>query len=165
MKHLNSSPPRKYTFDEWAWYLKLVGEDESSAETHRAPLTKPKGDGEVAMMDGNKDIKWSWIGNRSPLMGNKEEAQWVLTRLTRTLDRELEEIRKEEMERFGDKAEDEETTSNRPQKGTGENIEGSHSGMEKENKGHRLEPKKGAGDNIEHSKSGVEREGKGNKHT
>jgi potassium channel subfamily K len=62
MKHLNSNPPRKYTFDEWAWYLKLIGEDESSADTHRAALRKPRPDGEglgSAMADNDKTVKWS----------------------------------------------------------------------------------------------------------
>ncbi|KAK8069687.1 Two-pore potassium channel 4 [Apiospora phragmitis] len=39
-KHLQHSPPRKYTFKEWAWYLRLMGEDESSAETHKRPSRK-----------------------------------------------------------------------------------------------------------------------------
>jgi potassium channel subfamily K len=101
MKHIHSSPPRKYTFDEWAWYLKLIGEDESNADTHRKALRKPRPDGEglgAAMMDEDRSVKWSWVGNRSPLMGNKEEAEWVLERLTATLDRELEQIRREELE-------------------------------------------------------------------
>ncbi|KAJ9151199.1 Potassium channel protein [Pleurostoma richardsiae] len=34
-QHLKSHPPRKYTFQEWVWYLRLIGEDESNAETHR----------------------------------------------------------------------------------------------------------------------------------
>lgn len=45
-KHLQHSPPRKYTFKEWAWYLCLIGEDESSAETHRKPERKPDAAGE-----------------------------------------------------------------------------------------------------------------------
>lgn len=62
MKHLNSSPPRKYTFDEWAWYLKLIGEDENSADTHRAAPRKPRPDGEglgSALGDPDKTVKWS----------------------------------------------------------------------------------------------------------
>jgi potassium channel subfamily K len=62
MKHLNSNPPRKYTFDEWAWYLKLIGEDESSADTHRAALRKPGPDAEglgAAMANNAKIVKWS----------------------------------------------------------------------------------------------------------
>ena len=118
IKHLRSSPPRKYTFDEWAWYLKLIGEDESSAETHRRAKRKPRPDGEglgAALGDGDVGVgkgreegrdkegrmEWSWVGNRSPLMGNKEEAEWVLERLTKTLERELEEMRREEVEAKG----------------------------------------------------------------
>ncbi|OTA92866.1 hypothetical protein M434DRAFT_396145 [Hypoxylon sp. CO27-5] len=40
-KHLRHSPPRKYTFKEWAWYLRLIGEDESNAENHRRPERHP----------------------------------------------------------------------------------------------------------------------------
>lgn len=118
LSHLNSSPPRKYTFEEWAWYLKLVGEDEGDSFKHRKPVRKPKqeqekkkggaetrdgqdeegigggGDGEAA--EKGETVKWSWVGNRSPLMGGKEEAEWVLERLTKTLERELEEIKREE---------------------------------------------------------------------
>lgn len=124
MKHLNSSPPRKYTFDEWAWFLKMIGEDESDAKTHRAPLRNPKmrgrglqsavgdgGAGGVGAGDGDgkegkkrKVVKWSWMGNRSPLMGNKEEAEWLLERLVKTLERELDAMRKEELE-AGDEGE------------------------------------------------------------
>ncbi|KAK8879424.1 voltage-gated potassium channel [Apiospora arundinis] len=41
-KHLQHSPPRKYTFKEWAWFLRLMGEDESSAETHKRVSRKPR---------------------------------------------------------------------------------------------------------------------------
>jgi potassium channel subfamily K len=34
-------------------------------------------------------------------MGNKEEAEWVLERLTTTLNRELEAMRREELEKEG----------------------------------------------------------------
>lgn len=110
MKHLNSSPPRKYTFDEWAWYLKLVGEEEDDARTHRRAVRKPRkssdgkggkgyagvGSSTGQRMDEDREVKWSWIGNRSPLMGGKEEAEWVLERLTRRLERELEAVKREE---------------------------------------------------------------------
>ncbi|KAE9380596.1 voltage-gated potassium channel [Stipitochalara longipes BDJ] len=136
MKHLNSSPPRKYTFDEWAWYLKLIGEDENSADTHRAALRKPRPDGEglgAALADPNKNVKWSWVGNRSPLMGNKEEAEWVLERLTTTLNRELEAMRREELEREGgDGGED--MTKDKPGDGQGPSTDAIHTVYgEKEN--------------------------------
>ncbi|TPX14644.1 uncharacterized protein E0L32_005336 [Thyridium curvatum] len=34
-QHLRHQPPRKYSFHEWAWYLRLIGEDEHDAATHR----------------------------------------------------------------------------------------------------------------------------------
>ena len=117
MGHLKSSPPRKYTFDEWAWYLKLIGEDESHAATHRKPLMKPTKDGKKRLAtamekeadcEGEKGGKqWSWIGHRSPLMGDTEEADWVLERLTKTLRRELEDVRRteEEIEKVKDERE------------------------------------------------------------
>ncbi len=33
--------------------------------------------------------KWSWIGNRSPLMGDKEEAQWLLEKFFQRLEESL----------------------------------------------------------------------------
>jgi hypothetical protein len=111
MRHLNSSPPRKYSFDDWAWYLN------SSAKTNRRPKrTTKRSEGRDARLRGGsgvgtdtgrkmgekETVKWSGIGNRSPLMGNKEEAEWVLERMTRTLKRELEEMHREEMEGRGD---------------------------------------------------------------
>ncbi|KAI2468358.1 voltage-gated potassium channel [Annulohypoxylon bovei var. microspora] len=40
-KHLRHSPPREYTFKEWAWYLRLIGEDEGNADNHRRPERRP----------------------------------------------------------------------------------------------------------------------------
>ena len=97
LKHLNESPPRKYTYDEWAWFLKLMGEDENSDASHRkAPVKVKRGEDEepdtqqATSDDKNKvDRQWSWLGNRSPLMGEVEEAEWVLERLSNTLEKEL----------------------------------------------------------------------------
>ncbi|TVY23310.1 Outward-rectifier potassium channel [Lachnellula hyalina] len=121
LKHLHSSPPRKYTFEEWAWYLKLVGEDEGSTGSHRKPTLRAKGQGrdlgtgvgqrggrEDDMKDGRIE-KWSWVGQRSPLMGGKEEAEWVLERLVRTLEWELEDCRRDELESKGEIEEQEES--------------------------------------------------------
>ena len=102
MKHLNSSPPRKYTFDEWAWFLKLIGEDESASDLHRSLTRDADTDGEgvgVAKAGEGRhgrQVKWSWVGDRSPLMGNKEEPEWILERLTMVLDRELEDMKRHE---------------------------------------------------------------------
>ncbi|TRX94329.1 hypothetical protein FHL15_004796 [Xylaria flabelliformis] len=96
-KHLQHSPPRKYTYQEWAWFLRLIGEDESDASTHRRPLKKskladdakdprqPGGDGDKV----DEKPKWSWVGHRSPLMDTREEAEWILDKLSQRLREEL----------------------------------------------------------------------------
>ncbi|ODA80810.1 hypothetical protein RJ55_03770 [Drechmeria coniospora] len=39
-KHIGEAVPRRYTFEEWAWYLGLMGEDERDPETHRKAKSK-----------------------------------------------------------------------------------------------------------------------------
>lgn len=100
MTHLNAKPARQYTYEEWAWYLKLIGEDEADERTHRRAEEVPVADGGGVVVgqmtereqvrDGKARVKWSWVGNRSPLMGERGEAEWLLERLTRKLERELE---------------------------------------------------------------------------
>ncbi|KAI0188793.1 ion channel protein [Xylaria flabelliformis] len=102
-KHLQHSPPRKYTYQEWAWFLRLIGEDESDASTHRRPLKKsklahdakdprqPGGDGDKV----DEKPKWSWVGHRSPLMDTREEAEWILDKLSQRLREELQAAVKE----------------------------------------------------------------------
>ena len=96
MKHLNESPSRKYTYDEWEWFLKLLGEDESKSASHRRAPVEVKNDlskepdiQQATNDDDDQVRQWSWIGNRSPLMGETEEAEWVLERLSMTLEKEL----------------------------------------------------------------------------
>ncbi len=99
MKHLDENPPRRYTYEEWAWFLKLMGEDEDNQSSHRkAPINVRndyQGNREPDMQKGGAENRaderrqWSWLGNRSPLMGDKGEAEWVLERLAITLEKEL----------------------------------------------------------------------------
>ncbi|KAK4643621.1 hypothetical protein QC761_406610 [Podospora bellae-mahoneyi] len=101
--HLKEHPPRKYSFKEWAWYLRLIGEDESDAGQHgrasthvRTKKDKFRGGrpneglddrGEARVTE--KVVPWSWVGSKSPLMGGKEEAEWILERLIERLGEEL----------------------------------------------------------------------------
>ncbi|RYP22443.1 hypothetical protein DL765_001655 [Monosporascus sp. GIB2] len=108
-KHLQQSPPRKYTFREWAWFLRLIGEDEGSVETHRRATGRlrskerhirpeqsgPNRNGQESRADtaeGAEASKWSWIGHRSPLMDTREEAEWILYRLEQKLREELQSV-------------------------------------------------------------------------
>ena len=113
MNHLNENPSRRYTFEEWAWFLKLIGEDEDSAEAHCEAPVKIDKDGvkdelqEKGSNDKGDNIKqWSWLGNRSPLMGEKQEAQWVLEKLSLTLETKLKRQREEQNRKQGERRED-----------------------------------------------------------
>ncbi|KAI1419648.1 hypothetical protein F5Y12DRAFT_776724 [Xylaria sp. FL1777] len=104
-QHLQHSPPRKYTYQEWAWFLRLIGEDESDASTHRKPTRKrhpvdrnkarqPAGErstDEVALGDQPQQARpqWSWVGHLSPLMDTRDEAEWILDKLSQKLREEL----------------------------------------------------------------------------
>lgn len=109
-----ASTPKKYSYDEWVYFLRLLGEDEHDASTHKhAPDLENKtsrhdddatrqrafdlsgqegayGKGSKKGTDKKEEkVKWSWIGNRSPLMGDKEEAEWLLEKLFIRLEESL----------------------------------------------------------------------------
>lgn len=104
LKHLDQTPPRQYTYEEWAWFLKLMGEDEDNQSSHRKAPVNPRSEkhGQPDMQQATTDDseqgkrQWSWIGNRSPLMGEQDEPEWVLERLCITLERELKKRHEEE---------------------------------------------------------------------
>jgi potassium channel subfamily K len=117
--YLDASSPKEFDYEEWMYYLRLLGEDEADvARHHRPPPTdKPEdsergrlvneiqmadrderkcsiGDGRPTDGPQNRDRpdtawKWSWMGHRSPLLGDKQEAQWLLEALADKLETEL----------------------------------------------------------------------------
>lgn len=110
---LKHDPPRRYTYYEWVRYLKLIGEDEASAETHLKwglsdrgksrshnndeqangsadAHTNKSSDWEMKTQDDGKP-KWSWVGDGSPLMCSQDETEWILEKLTQKLIDELKE--------------------------------------------------------------------------
>ncbi|KAF1992331.1 voltage-gated potassium channel [Aulographum hederae CBS 113979] len=135
MKDVDTSPPKQYSYNEWAFYLKLIGQDEGDPNLHRAPpikveqnrkigAAKNKGANDTDESDeekttennsgavesdaaseshmkigiggGGGELKqWSWLGTRSPLMGNQNEAEWILERLAATLERQMAKMRKQ----------------------------------------------------------------------
>ncbi|KAI1434733.1 voltage-gated potassium channel [Xylaria sp. CBS 124048] len=89
---LQSSPSRKFTFQEWAWYLRLIGEDESDASTHRGPVARGQLSSQPSADSDDRqamDLKWSWVGHHSPLMDMRDEAEWIIDRLIMKLRQEL----------------------------------------------------------------------------
>ncbi|KAK5991828.1 Outward-rectifier potassium channel TOK1-like protein [Cladobotryum mycophilum] len=81
--HLKTSKSRCYTFDEWAWYLKLMGEDERNHRTHCKVRSIEK---RYSLNEGlNEDSMWSWVGHHNPLIDSQEESTWILERLVNRL--------------------------------------------------------------------------------
>ena len=108
LEHLSETPPKRYTYEEWAYYLDLIGEDESSTKSHGQPSVRPDKLGEstetrkVSDETDNLGLKeWSWLGEQSPLMGGMEEAEWVLDKLARRLEDSLKNLRDQESRKSG----------------------------------------------------------------
>jgi potassium channel subfamily K len=93
MKDIEASPPRQYSYEEWGYYLRLIGQDENDASRHRRPEDQHqhnKGDApDIGTADDGDSVTWSWLGIRSPLMGNTTESQWLLQRLSAKLEAEM----------------------------------------------------------------------------
>ncbi|KAL2440958.1 Outward-rectifier potassium channel TOK1 [Exophiala dermatitidis] len=99
-----AATPKRYSYEEWVRFLRLLGEDEQDPAFHRrapeldqgseaqevppaheqeATYTKEEGEGK------EHKKRWSWIGNHSPLMRDKEEAEWLLEKLFARLEESL----------------------------------------------------------------------------
>jgi potassium channel subfamily K len=93
-RYVNSTPPKQFDYDEWAYYLRLLGEDESTVERHLTTnedgsAARPDGGQKDDQESGQSKRRWSWLGHRSPLLGDKEEAEWLLDALAYKLETEL----------------------------------------------------------------------------
>ena len=90
--HFDQDEPRKYEYEEWAWLLTLLGEDEGNEDGHRRLGRNLAPHHEVVMpVRDHKHQVWSWIGQESPLMSvdTDSEPMWVLKRLMHVLERDL----------------------------------------------------------------------------
>lgn len=98
IRDVDASPPRQYTYDEWSYFLRLIGENEENKSQHREPRVNHHHGShdrpDLGTADGGeREHQWSWLGVRSPLMGNKTESQWLLHRLTARLELEMKKMR------------------------------------------------------------------------
>jgi len=98
MKDVDAAPPRQYTYQEWSYYLRLLGKDENDSSQHRKPKVEAERNNNfptiaAAYGDAKNELTWSWLGIRSPLMGSTTEAQWLLQRLVETLESEMRKMR------------------------------------------------------------------------
>lgn len=114
-KWVNASPAKEFDYDEWVYFLKLLGEDESVEDIKRIR------DGR-STSEEQQEARWSWIGPRSPLLGDKSEAVWLMEALADKLERELrklsDEYQQRENHKAGDKgdSDDNESETSRKQK-------------------------------------------------
>lgn len=101
-----ASQPKHYTYAEWTHYIELLGQDESDSRYHRQPHEADDAPGshsehhkrhscenencQSGLQEGaspeqncieQPTMRWSWIGQRSPLMGDKDEPEWLLEKL------------------------------------------------------------------------------------
>lgn len=95
-----SDRDKHYSYRDWAWYLKLLGQDEGDESTHRrAPKSLSAREDlreELGHADGQKNREWSWLGIRSPLMSTQTEPEWLTERLGAALENEMKKLRKGE---------------------------------------------------------------------
>lgn len=73
--HLNDDPPRRYCYEEWAEYTRLIRFSRLSKE-------------EIEEAEEEQGlVEWDWIGEDSPMMADSTESEWVLDRLCESLNR------------------------------------------------------------------------------
>lgn len=73
--HLKDDPPRRYCYEEWAEYTRLIRFSRLSKE-------------EMELAEEEQGIvEWDWIGEDSPMLAESTESQWVLDRLCESLNR------------------------------------------------------------------------------
>jgi potassium channel subfamily K, other eukaryote len=92
LEHVKSSSPREFKYDEWTYCLKLVGEEESITHFSQdvpAGEASPRKRHRESNQRRRSRRKWSWIGPRSPLIGDRTEAEWLLDALFDRLENEL----------------------------------------------------------------------------
>lgn len=72
---LRSDPPRRYTYEEWATYTRLIRFSKSTRE-------------EVGEEEEDEGlIEWDWIGEDSPMLAAQSESEWLIDRLCESLNR------------------------------------------------------------------------------
>ncbi|KUJ18901.1 voltage-gated potassium channel [Mollisia scopiformis] len=83
LEDVSASPPRTYTFEEWARFLKLLEIKHREKDTSAPSQNSNGGNGEI---DENG---WSWLQDDGPLFGTQTETEWLLQKLSKQLEDSL----------------------------------------------------------------------------
>ncbi|EEP83022.1 predicted protein [Uncinocarpus reesii 1704] len=97
---IGRSPPKRYTYEEWLFYLQLVDRLKFCCSLINLPPeeTEEFGARRVGLWACKPQLlRWSWIGIHTPLIGEKDEAEWLFDALSSSLEMELK-IHRETME-------------------------------------------------------------------
>ena len=74
-KNLKADSSRRYSYEEWVEYTRLIRFSRMSS-------------GEIDAEEAEEGlIEWDWIGENSPMMAEQSESEWILDRLCESLDR------------------------------------------------------------------------------
>lgn len=69
------SPPKRYSYEEWAEFTRLI---RFTAESREQLKEEEEQDG---------FINWDWIGEDSPMLSDMPEPEWILNRLIESINR------------------------------------------------------------------------------
>ncbi|KAL2008969.1 hypothetical protein VTN00DRAFT_7163 [Thermoascus crustaceus] len=127
-RYVKSGQPKEFGYDEWEYYLRLIGEDESVITYHGNPPEDKDGLSEEERAargvqesdEREKKARWSWIDHTSPLMGDKDEAEWLLEALAETLEKELKRLSEEYRARQQEEESKEESSNSKKPSTNGE---------------------------------------------
>lgn len=96
LKDLKESPPKRYQWGEWEYFVKLMAND-YDAEIMSGQYLVPK---ELRLPETRaqwdkkrENHRWSWLSEKSPLMGYQTETEWLLERLSACLEKEMKDSR------------------------------------------------------------------------
>lgn len=96
LKDLHISPPKKYSWGEWEYFLKLMSNDSDGALIGGRKIVPEElrlVETEKAWEEKRQTYRWSWLSDKSPLMGHQTETEWLLERLSACLESELKDVR------------------------------------------------------------------------
>lgn len=88
VQDLRADSPRRYSFEEWVYFKKLIQFSRNDQGDHCSQKPIPEDGLDEDDDEDNKElVDWDWIGEDSPMLADITEAEWVLDRLCESLNR------------------------------------------------------------------------------